>query len=63
MYLDGQAVAAGVTTASGPQASKTRLLIGINATAGQLRFAGALDEAMLFNRALTAGEIQRIAGQ
>jgi hypothetical protein len=63
MYLDGRAVAAGVTTASGPQAGKTRLLIGINATAGQQRFSGAIDEVMLFNRALTAGEIGRIAGE
>jgi hypothetical protein len=61
MYLDGRAVAAGATMSSSPQVGKTRLLIGINATTGQQRFAGALDEVMLFNRALTAGEIQRIA--
>jgi len=62
MYLDGRPVAAETTMSSGPQADKTRLLIGINATAGQQRFSGAMDEVMLFNRALTAEEIAEIAG-
>jgi hypothetical protein len=63
MYLDGRPVAAGVTTSSVPQAGKTWLLLGINATAGGQRFSGAMDEVMLFNRALTAGEIGKMVGQ
>lgn len=62
MYLDGQSVAAGATRSDGPQASKSRLLIGINSTTGQQRFAGAMDEVMLFDRALTEGEIRTIVG-
>ncbi len=61
MYLDGRSVPAGTTRSDGPQAVKTRLLIGINQATGKQRFAGAMDEVMLFDRALTAGEIQRIA--
>ncbi|NLH17154.1 MAG: LamG domain-containing protein [Phycisphaerae bacterium] len=62
MYLDGQSVAAGATRSDGPQAAKTRLLIGINSATGQQRFAGAMDEVMLFNRALTEEEVQTLFG-
>jgi hypothetical protein len=60
MYLDGAAVAESTTMATGPQADKSRLYIGINTKAGQQRFKGAMDEVLLFDRVLAAEEIENI---
>jgi hypothetical protein len=60
MYLDGAAVAESTTMATGPQADKSRLYIGINSKAGQQRFKGAMDEVLLFDRVLSAGEIEKL---
>jgi hypothetical protein len=60
MYLDGAAVAESTTMATGPQADKSRLYIGINSKAGRQRFKGAMDEVLLFDRVLAAEEIENI---
>lgn len=60
MYLDGAAVAVSSTVATGPQQAKTRCVIGNNTITGLHRFKGAMDNARLYNRALTDAEVQQI---
>ncbi|NLH17892.1 MAG: hypothetical protein GX455_15050, partial [Phycisphaerae bacterium] len=65
MYVDGVAVNASTTLATGPQNAKGSVFLGnIHATGSQY-FSGAMDEVLLYNRVLTAQEIQTLfaAGQ
>ncbi len=59
MYLDGKAVDPVITEDKGPQASKSGLIFGGTGMMDNRRFSGTLDEVWLYNRALTAAEIER----
>jgi hypothetical protein len=60
MYLDGVTVAPSTVLATGAQRAKSRFLIGNNATSGAQRFKGPINNARLYNRALTDAEVQQI---
>jgi hypothetical protein len=60
MYLDGVAVAVDATLATGSQTSKSHVYLGANPSVAGQRFGGAMDDVMLFNRVLSAMEINRI---
>jgi hypothetical protein len=60
MYLDGVAVEGSTIMDTGPQQAKSRFLIGNNTTTGTQRFKGAIDNARLYNRALSDAEVQQI---
>jgi len=65
MYLDGMAVNPAATMATGPQNDKSSVFLGNTSTTGAQPFWGAMDEVLLYNRVLTALEIQNLstAGQ
>jgi hypothetical protein len=65
MYLDGVAVNAATTMATGPQNAKAGVFLGNTITGGAQPFSGAMDEVRLYNRVLTAQEILSLftAGQ
>ncbi len=60
MYLDGVAVSVAATVATGPQTAKSRVFLGNSDAAGSQPFQGAMDDVMLFNRVLSADEIQQV---
>lgn len=60
MYLDGVAVAGDTPFVNGSQASKRHVYLVANPTVLTQRFGGTMDDVMLFNRVLSATEINRI---
>jgi hypothetical protein len=59
MYLDGKAVESVLTEDKGPQTRKGKLILGDTGSTDNYHFSGALDEVWLYNRALTAAEIEQ----
>ncbi len=60
MYVDGVAAAGEAAIATGPQTNKSHVYLGANPSNTAQRFGGTMDEVMIFNRALSAGEINQI---
>jgi hypothetical protein len=61
MYLDGAVVEGEAALATGPQTAKSHVYLGANpnTTNPPQRFGGAIDDLMLFGRALTESEIRK----
>ncbi len=63
IYLDGALVSSTTTTISRSYAGNKNIYFGLDDAVGQPHGAGTLDEIRMYNRPLTACEIQLLAGR